>query len=314
MLLKDNIGDYFGFGDLEEKVVGIEIEMEADTEFPDSKETRYYWIKEHDGSLRGEYNIEYVLRKPMPKKSAMRALDKLALALKQYDTEVVDSVRAGTHVHINVRDLSFLEMWTMVTCWYIVEKLLTHTMCGEGRVGNHFCLGVEEADVVLFEICKVLRGQRMGRLDKDEVRYSALNFVSLFNYGSLEFRAMRTPINFEEIKQWVDILLAIKENSKLFPHPRHVIENFSYGGERNFLRQLLGNENAEMVMRRDPDWERKLKKGVRLAQEIAYTRDNWGKEEERKERELQMYIEIPQRQHLNMEQFAKLFNVEIDNG
>jgi hypothetical protein len=259
--------------------------------------------------LRGEHNAEYVLKYPMKKIGAVKALDKLALMLKKYGTEVVDSVRAGTHVHINARDLSFLELWTMVTCWYVIEGLLTHTMCGEGRVGNHFCLCADDADVVLFEVGGALKGNSLRRLGRDNIRYSALNFVSLLKYGSLEFRAMRTPQDFEEIKLWVNVLLAVKENSKLFPNPRHVVENFSYGGERNFLRAILGNENAEMVIARDPEgWQRKLKKGVRIAQEVAYARDDWEKDEVKEEKE-EREVRVK-----NIGEFAKMFNVVIDNG
>ncbi len=281
MRLDEKVGDYLLKVDIGEREVGIEIEMEAELPFPPVETTRYYWKKEHDGSLRGEYTMEYVLRKPLKRTTAMKALDKLSIALDMEGTTVVDSVRAGTHVHINVRDLTFRELWSMVTCWYVLEELLTHTMCGEGRVGNHFCLGAQDADAVVFKVSKALRNKALRQLAHDDIRYSALNFVSLFKYGSLEFRAMRTPIDFEIIKTWVGILLAIKENSKLFPNPRHVVENFSYGGERNFLRQVIGNENAEMIIRRDPDrWEEKLRRGVRVAQELAYARDDWDKEEE----------------------------------
>lgn len=311
MRLKDNVGDYFGFPQLREgRSVGIEIEIESNNRFPPRRVTDYYWNREHDGSLRGVYNAEYVLKNPLKKQVAMKALDKLSLVLKENNTKVNDSVRAGTHVHINVRDLSFLEMWSLVTCWYVMEGLLTHTMCGEGRVGNHFCLGAEDADAVLFVVRRVLKGANVCKLGEDDIRYSALNFVALGKYGSLEFRAMRTPQDFKEIKLWVNILLALKENSKLFPNPRHVVENFSFGGERNFLRAILGNENAEMVIARDPDgWRTKLKKGVRIAQEIAYAKDDWDKEEKEK---------LPIRRNRkkavrNIEEFADMFGIRVDN-
>lgn len=277
MRLSDKVGDHFRFRNAVNGEVGIEIEMEARNAFPPVENTSYYWNKEHDGSLRGEYNIEYVLKKPLKIKFAIKALDKLSAELEEYDTEVEDSVRAGTHIHINVRDLTFLELWVMVTCWYVLEELLTHTMCGEGRKGNHFCLGVQDADAVLYKVTNILKGNHaFDKLKGGDLRYSALNFSSLFKYGSLEFRALRTPQNFDEIKVWMCILLAIKENSKLFRNPRQVVENFSYGGERNFLRQILGNENANIVLERDPDgWERKMKRGVRIAQEIAYAREDW---------------------------------------
>ena len=308
MRLNENIGEHFGMRDLGERSVGIEIEMESDSPFPDGEDTRYYWSKEHDGSLRGEYNAEYVLRNPMKKEKAFKALDRLALKMKDYNTEFVDSIRAGTHVHINVRDLTFKEMWTMVTCWYVLEILLTSTVCGKDRIGNHFCLCAQDADAVMFNISSVLKGRiGMRNLAQDNIRYSALNFVALSKYGSLEFRAMRTPRDFDKIKVWVGILLALKENSKLFPNPRHVIENFSLGGERQFLRTLLGNENAEMIIGCDPDgWKRKLQRGIRIAQEVAYAKDDWDKDKEEEE------IKKPHAaEEMDIIKFARQFDMNI---
>jgi hypothetical protein len=90
---------------------------------------------------------------------------------------------------------------------------------------------------------------------------------------------MRTPENFDEIKEWVEVLMNLKLNSKLFPNPRHVIENFSLGGEKNFLETILGRDYANKVMLRDPEWQMKLYSGVRLAQEIAYAIEDWDKDE-----------------------------------
>lgn len=303
-LLKDKIEKLGHRGKLEKNVVGIEIEIESLTPFPPNDETKYYWKMEHDGSLRGEHNIEYVLRHPRERNKAFKALDNLTIKLKNGGTEIVDSIRAGTHIHINVRDLTLLEMWTMVTCWYVLEELLTSTICGKDRVGNHFCLCAQDADAVLFKITSVIRKENFKGLEGDNIRYSALNLCSIFKYGSLEFRAMRTPQNFEKIKLWIDILLSIKENSKLFPNPRHVVENFSFGGEGNFLRQILGNENAKRIILLDPPgWKKKLQRGVRIAQEIAYSRDDWNKEKEGIEDQLLEIVKFAEEQ----------FNVRIDD-
>lgn len=310
MRLSDKIGTYFGMKDLEERAIGIEIEMEATSRFPAGQKTEYYWEREHDGSLRGEYNTEYVLNNPMKKIRAFKALRKLDLMLKECGTQVVDSVRAGTHIHINVRDLSFKEMWTMTTCWYVLEELLTSTLCGKDRIGNHFCLCAQDADAVLFKVKDALQGQGIRKLAKDDVRYSALNFVALVKYGSLEFRAMRTPKDFDKIKVWIDVLLAIKENSKLFPNPRRVVENFSLGGERNFLKAILGNENAEMVIGCDPEgWRGKLRRGVRVAQEVAYAKDDWDKVEDVEE---EIEINMAKLKDMEIRKFARMFQVEIN--
>lgn len=281
MLLKDEIGDFFSYDKYEDAdVVGIEIELEAEDEFPPPARTRHHWRHLGDGSLRGNYNAEYVLRDAMTLPRAFKALDNLTGKLREYGTRILDSVRAGTHVHINVGDLTFREMWVMVTCWYVLEELLTDTMCGEGRSGNHFCLRAKDADMVLARVGNAVTKGNLNGLGNDDVRYSALNFVSLFKYGSLEFRAMRSPKDFTLIKEWVGVLMNLKNNSKKYRNPRHVIENFSLGGEENFLKGIVGNAQACTIMLRDPEWEHKLQGGVRIAQEIGYAVDDWDKENE----------------------------------
>jgi len=308
MLLNKTVGKFLCKADLKGSDVGVEIEMEASSLFPDRDKTSYYWRREHDGSLRGDHNIEYVLKKPMKKNTAFRAIDKLIEALRAKGTRVDDSVRAGTHVHINVRDLTFREMWTMVTCWYVVEELLTSTVCGKGRIGNHFCLCADEADAVLFRVVKCIQDDNYRPLRNDDVRYSALNFVALFLYGSLEFRAMRTPVNLDNIKLWIDILTSIKENSHLFQNPRRVVENFSLGGEEPFLRALLGNEKARIVMKMDPRWEKKLKRGIRVAQEIAYAIDDWDAHEV----EVPNWVKKLEEPVDNINELARKLGVDID--
>jgi len=282
MRLNDTVGMFYNKPNLTgSRCVGLEIEMEAHNMFPDSARTQYYWKKERDGSLRGRASIEYVLRRPMSRGGIDAALNKLDSALAEERTEVIDSVRAGIHVHINVRDLTILQMITMVTYYYILEELLVATMCGEGRSGNHFCLRVKDADYILSNLTEAIQKRRFGYLDKDIIRYSALNFCSLNLYGSLEFRAMRTTRDFTKIKEWVDVLLAIKKNSSLSPNPRHVLENFSFGGEWNFLKDILGEGLAKEIVKRDPGYKEKLNNGARLAQEVGYALDNWEDTEKR---------------------------------
>jgi len=307
MNLKTNIGDYFGEPQLKRGVcVGVEVEIESNDRFPLKEVTNLHWKTERDGSLRGEFNREYVLRRPMTKELAFKSIDELKESLVNKGTRINDSVRAGVHVHINVRDLSFLELWSMVTCWYVLENLLTGVMCGEGREGNHFCLRATDADSVVVRTLEAVGG-RVNHLDDDDIRYAALNFCSLRKYGSLEFRAMRTPTDLGKIKLWIQALINLKENSKLHPNPRHVIENFSHGGEREFLRGILGHEVAEMLIEADPNYRDRMRQGIRIAQEIGYAKDDWNAvEEEVKEMEENLEFE-------NINEFAANFGVEIRN-
>ena len=258
------IKDFFGFDSIKGEV-GVEIEIESDNTLPNQESIPSYWRKTHDGSLRGPDNAEYVLKKPKTEQETYKAIDILSKILP----EINDSVRAGVHVHINVRDLTFLQLWTVISCYYILENLLTD-WCGEGRQGNHFCLRASDADVVLQLVTKAVIKDDPRYLGTDSIRYAALNFNALSKFGSLEFRQLRTPQDFGKIKTWISILLNIKRNSFLFPNPRAVVENFSLGGEEEFLRVMLGEHAGLFGHNEDRLWV--LRRGVRVAQEIAYAR------------------------------------------
>ena len=260
-----SIGTFFGHSQIEGEV-GVEIEIESDNELPSQESLPRYWIKAHDGSLRGEHNGEYVLKTPKKEADAYKAVDYLSRKLPVIN----DSVRAGVHVHINVRELSFLQIWTFISCYYILENLLTD-WCGEGRQGNHFCLRVIDADVVLQRLVCAIHRDDPHLLDRDSIRYAALNLNALSKFGSLEFRQLRTPLDFGVIKTWISILLSIKRNSSLFPNPRAVVENFSGGGEEEFLRVMLGEHTNLFSMDSNKMWS--LRRGVVVAQEIAYIRE-----------------------------------------
>ena len=260
-----SVGDFFGHPQIEGEV-GVEIEIESSNALPRQDSIPRHWVLMHDGSLRGEHNCEYVFRKPKKEADAYRAIDYLSQKLPVID----DSVRAGVHVHINVRELSFLQLWTFVSCYYILENLLTD-WCGEGRQGNHFCLRAIDADVVLQRLVRAIHTDNPGCLDNESIRYAALNFNALKKFGSLEFRQLRTPLDLSVIKTWISILLNIKRNSSLFPNPRAVVENFSLGGEEEFLRVMLGEHTHLFSM--DNNKMQSLRSGVIVAQEIAYTKE-----------------------------------------
>lgn len=266
-LLSTKVANVYGFGEIVGEV-GVEIEVEASSALPYQENLIKYWTKQHDGSLRGTHNAEYIFNSPKTEEISYKAIDYLSGLMERSRVLIDDSVRAGVHVHINVRGLTVLQLWTFITCYYILEETLTD-WCGEGRQGNHFCLRAIDADVVLFRLSNAIQNNSLVNLAGDQIRYAALNLNALSKFGSLEFRQLKTPQNFDKIKTWISILLSIKRNSSLFANPVAVVENFSLGGEEEFLRAMLGDNVG--LFNYTEERARSLRRGVRVAQEIAYS-------------------------------------------
>lgn len=228
-----------------------------------------FWKLEHDGSLRGNENYEYVLKKPLSFKDVEDALTVLSDQYKKDGSRVDDSVRAGIHVHTNCQHLSMKQLFTVITTYFVVENLLTK-FCGEGRQGNHFCLRSSDAEYQVMAIINSIQTTNWNYLSDDNIRYSAMNVCALGKYGSLEYRAMRTTSDKTRILNWCKLLLKLRDVYKKFDNPREVIFAVSQDGERAFLQTVFGDMHKILDKSNVAD---DIMEGVRHAQDIAFCTD-----------------------------------------
>ena len=245
--------------------VGVEIEVEGDN-LPDVEQ---YWRAEHDGSLRGE-SIEYVLRKPLDMPQVRDSLSYLNTMYLDNDTVVHESVRAGVHVHINVQELTMVELYSFITAYIILEDILIK-YCGEYREGNLFCLRMRDAEYLLYELEQVASDKDYSKFQSDILRYSSLNVCSLWNYGSLEFRAMRGTRDLDIIGDWAEILLNLRNESLKFETPAQIVEMLQEHGAESFLETFLGTFKDKLC--NDVDWEELINEGLYRAYQLAMSTD-----------------------------------------
>ncbi|MGL5323573.1 MAG: amidoligase family protein [Aeromonas sp.] len=248
--------------------LGIEIEVEG-RRLPDAPR---YWKREHDGSLRGPENAEYVFSKPLSKTATRTALALLDRAYVDNNSEVHDTVRAGIHVHVNVQDLNIIELYNMMTIYMVLEPLLIKH-CGEGREGNLFCLRATDAKYLLYSLKVAARQRAFRHLVSDNLRYASMNVKALGTYGSLEFRAMRGTRDIKRIEAWAMMLLGLREKAQDIDSPNKVVELYSQLGAAEFVKQFAG-DLADELMNNFPDYEALTHKGMRCAQQVAYA-VNW---------------------------------------
>lgn len=260
------VAEVFGIKKLVAGDVGIEIEVEG-RRLPIAER---YWRNEHDGSLRGPENREYVLAEPSSIKRAELALKYLGILYKQNNTEVHDTVRAGVHVHINVQKLNIVELYNYLTLFFIFEEPLVK-FCGEHREGNLFCLRSLDAEFLLSELRMAVINSDYYRLVSDDLRYGAVNVKALGTYGSLEFRTMRGTRDLDLILTWAKVLLSLREAAKAFYCPSDIINGFSEGESVWFLRRCFGEHSG--LFEGMPDIGKMLTDGMRRAQDIAFAID-----------------------------------------
>ena len=244
---------------------GIEIEMEGPSLplVPDSR-----WRNVFDGSLRGN-NTEYVLEEPLNSTECAEQIQKLVETLKNSGS-IAPSDRCGIHIHVNVQNLRLNQLYNMLMLYFIVESLLIDEFSPE-RKGNLFCLDVIEAEGLIDIICQKMRCRPSAILERDErntLKYAALNIEALQKFGTLEFRAISTPPNPDELQSVIRIIRLfsrIKARARQYTYPINIIEDFSRMGPIDFFAK-----NYPMLNQKHGDLEERLFSSMRLVQEIAY--------------------------------------------
>jgi hypothetical protein len=244
--------------------IGIEVELEGEG-LP--KRHTASWRVEGDGSLRGE-SIEMVLKTPVKRISMQAKLREFEKAIK--GARIEDSGRAGIHIHINIQELTSREL-AQFMCLYLVFENTLVEWCGQGRVGNLFCLRCEDAPGLLDQLQLAFKSEDWQHLNTDELRYASMNAKAVCTYGSLEFRAMRSTRDIRLISQWAKMLLAIKDKAVKFNSPMEIVEGLSLRGVEAFYDDVVGGFPGLKFRNTD------LMTGVRNAQQLAYARQDWGK-------------------------------------
>lgn len=244
--------------------VGVEIETEG---FNLARDVGKYWRAERDGSLRGEDNIEYVLKRPSSLQELKRALAYLNLCLEDEGSEVDMSRRTSTHVHINVCDMSMTHLVNYIVLLLIFEDFLVD-WCNPSRKGNLFCLRSSDAEGMILALTAFLRtGQRFNL--HDNIRYSAINLASLSKYGSVEIRSLEGTVDSARITEWCEFLLHLREKAKTFNNPTQIIEDMSVMEYLPFVKSILGKHYRTLYKGKGK--QARLLEAIRRAQDVAFS-------------------------------------------
>lgn len=263
MAIKDIIGCRAQRGD-----VGVEIELEADN-IPHHDLIPEIWKREADNSLRGE-SAEFVLRQPVPIGELGNALEQLDNVFRGYGTQPRETYRAGIHVHVNVQDLTPTQLVTFICSYFMLEEVLLR-FCDKSRLGNHFCLRMSDASYLLDKLVEFITTENIRVLEDENLRYASLNVTSLFKYGSIEFRALESTLDYERIKTWAGVLVHLRDYAKTLRTPIELLGNASALGFEQYAPVILGRWYPSF---RSWATEDNIKRGVRNIQYAIYSR-NW---------------------------------------
>lgn len=115
----------------------------------------------------------------------------------------------GLHVHVDSRKLSKTELFNVVTFIQTFDDVI-FSLVPRSRKETGYCdtfinFDAQKRENYADNVCTFF---------EDISRYHGFNFKSFFEHGTLEFRYHGGTINYEKIKNWVVLCLAIVEHGR----------------------------------------------------------------------------------------------------
>lgn len=266
--------------------MGVEVEVENCS--PRFREIIHsgIWITAEEGMLRNN-GREFVFAQPLFGKDmvdAIQFLDNKIEEHRQNRESYIFSHRTSVHVHIDVRDMEPGQLFSMLMYYIVFERPMfnwLYRQSGVDRSESPFCVPYfNSPDDYIGLFNNLFRLQQYDDPDmqmelfhnfaRQGQRYSAVNFSSTNNLGTLEFRQMHGTSDSTEILTWVKMIQTLKLRGMEMPNPEpdEMIQAISAHGPENFTRQFFGDELAEELL--SVSNHNEIFQGVRRAQDMVH--------------------------------------------
>lgn len=240
--------------------------------------TRAHWVVVNDGSLRNG-GLEYRYSTPVLEEENEAMLNGLFQRLKDAGSTIQLSNRCSVHVHCNMKGKTINQITSILATWGMFEALLID-WCGEQRKTNHFCLSMQDAVSVVDAWNTFLR---YGSHHWPEgLKYSAVNVLTLWDKGSLEFRCGAGADNTRTPLLWTKFLNRMIEFSTTkYDNPANIAYDVSERGGYEIFNEITADIpefRKEVVKEMSPaEFNQIVLNGFRTVQPLVlgYPWDQW---------------------------------------
>lgn len=248
--------------------IGIELEVEgSDLKGLGSN----FWATHEEHSLRN--GLEYVSR---PLK-----IEELKPALLEWSMMTSDCkfktqcLRTSTHIHINAQKHTFLEVYTFLSAYWLLENVLVR-INGKEREGNLFCLRVKDAEGIIVKIIEEINMKKPFKTWSNDFRYAALNISALLKFGTFEFRFIRGLTTADKIELWASELYhAVHRIKSRFSSPQDVYNFFTSKGPEAFFKACFSEKFSKEVFKYCPEYKELMEENLVYVYEIISALSNF---------------------------------------
>jgi len=252
------------------RAVGLEIEIEGwDGETTPGE----HWNLTHDGSLRNQ-GVEFLTNGPKGGIYLTRAVKEWSTWIKKHENKNTVSYRTSMHVHVDVRDLTYEQLFKVLVLYPMIEPVLFE-LAGEDRWESIFAVPWVDDPGLGKGLIELLRD--CNQLGRDAVRrrafryginkYTAFNPLRLLDLGTLEFRHLLTTTDITEYKRWINCCLRVIEWAVNYKGSTDdMLGEFSQRGLQQFAEGVFGTDTPELD---NPVVEDRMWNGLALSQDIS---------------------------------------------
>lgn len=240
-------------------LAGVEIELEN---LPSVRNRFSYWEAKGDGSLRNN-GAEFVCSSPWGGRDLYNAAIEIDTFL--FNNSPDESWRCSTHVHIDSRDMTVQQVKFMILTYAMYERVLFR-LSGWHRYKNNFCSSLGFAQDQIRTISSAWQydnGDFFQTLVNNWDKYSAINFLPMSSFGSIEFRISEAKWRKGRLIRLVNRFLSLKEVA------------MSWQGTESELVEMLLETPVQKILRKgiprsNDDFTVDLEFGYKLCGDIMH--------------------------------------------
>jgi hypothetical protein len=222
--------------------VGVEFEFEGVRADLPAEPWAAYWEAKLDRSLHDK-GMEFVFKRPLFGADAIEAVVSLCKWASENKFKV--SLRTGLHVHVDVRDLSRVELSRLIVLFALFEKGV-YRFVGHAREQNVFCMPWYQSDRMAQHALNIGSENYDIRSASEALaneKYGGLNLDSLARFGSVEFRHAIATTDSDWVLSWINLCLSFKRAAqKLDASPLQLIHSMSAVGVEGFAKRVFEDQ------------------------------------------------------------------------
>jgi hypothetical protein len=207
-----------------------------------------------DGSLRN-HGREFLLL-PSTYPNAAVTLTEFFKRGKFTDKNYSD--RTSIHVHTNCLDLKIDELQTILFLYQATESLLFNWVNPE-RANNIFCVPWSQTNLSY----QIFDGKRDIRKFKTWAKYTALNLLTLYNLGTIEWRHMHGHCDVEKLLKWLQIISCFYRYARRTPidQVKEFLLQLNTSSHYNLFVDMVFMEHADFILGQH-NWREQLEENT----------------------------------------------------